>query len=198
MVVTEAKNNNHRMAKKEKSRDNGKAVRHFSHRAKWHAENHPAADRKAVRRRLDHAAGRRSARCRSTAFRPAACRSTSPSAARAFPAAASSRSSGPNRAAKRRSPCTSPPRPRRRAASRPSSTPSTPSIPSWAKKLGVDLEMLLVSQPSSGEEAMQITEMLVKIERGRRDRHRLGGRPRAARKSSTAKSATRTSACRPG
>jgi len=34
--------------------------------------------------------------------------------------------------------------------------------PTWAKKLGVDLEMLLVSQPSSGEEAMQITEMLVK------------------------------------
>ncbi|WP_199186842.1 recombinase RecA [Blastopirellula marina] len=34
--------------------------------------------------------------------------------------------------------------------------------PSWAKKLGVQLETLLVSQPSSGEEAMQITEMLVK------------------------------------
>jgi recombination protein RecA len=34
--------------------------------------------------------------------------------------------------------------------------------PSWAKKLGVDLEMLLVSQPSSGEEALQIAEMLVK------------------------------------
>jgi recombination protein RecA len=34
--------------------------------------------------------------------------------------------------------------------------------PSWAKKLGVDLEMLLVSQPSFGEEAMQITEMLIK------------------------------------
>ncbi len=34
--------------------------------------------------------------------------------------------------------------------------------PSWAKKLGVNLEMLLVSQPSHGEEAMQITEMLVK------------------------------------
>lgn len=34
--------------------------------------------------------------------------------------------------------------------------------PTWAKKLGVDLDMLLVSQPSSGEEAMQITEMLVK------------------------------------
>jgi recombination protein RecA len=34
--------------------------------------------------------------------------------------------------------------------------------PTWAKKLGVQLENLLVSQPSSGEEAMQITEMLVK------------------------------------
>jgi recombination protein RecA len=34
--------------------------------------------------------------------------------------------------------------------------------PSWAKKLGVELETLLVSQPSSGEEAMQITEMLIR------------------------------------
>ncbi len=34
--------------------------------------------------------------------------------------------------------------------------------PSWAKKLGVDLETLLVSQPSSGEEAMHICEMLIK------------------------------------
>jgi recombination protein RecA len=34
--------------------------------------------------------------------------------------------------------------------------------PTWAKKLGVQLETLLVSQPNSGEEAMQITEMLVK------------------------------------
>jgi recombination protein RecA len=34
--------------------------------------------------------------------------------------------------------------------------------PSWAKKLGVELESLLVSQPSSGEEAMQITEMLIR------------------------------------
>lgn len=34
--------------------------------------------------------------------------------------------------------------------------------PSWAKKLGVQLETLLVSQPSSGEEAMNITEMLIK------------------------------------
>jgi recombination protein RecA len=34
--------------------------------------------------------------------------------------------------------------------------------PSWAKKIGVDLETLLVSQPSSGEEAMHITELLIK------------------------------------
>jgi recombination protein RecA len=34
--------------------------------------------------------------------------------------------------------------------------------PTWAKRLGVDLESLLVSQPSYGEEALQIAEMLIK------------------------------------
>ncbi len=34
--------------------------------------------------------------------------------------------------------------------------------PTWAKKCGVDLEHLLVSQPESGEEALSITEMLVR------------------------------------
>ncbi len=34
--------------------------------------------------------------------------------------------------------------------------------PSWAKRLGVDLDDLLVSQPSYGEEALQIAEMLIK------------------------------------
>jgi recombination protein RecA len=34
--------------------------------------------------------------------------------------------------------------------------------PIWGKKLGVQLESLLVSQPNNGEEAMQITEMLIK------------------------------------
>ncbi|MDP7015183.1 MAG: recombinase RecA [Pirellulaceae bacterium] len=34
--------------------------------------------------------------------------------------------------------------------------------PTWGKKLGVELDSLLVSQPSCGEEAMQITEMLIK------------------------------------
>lgn len=34
--------------------------------------------------------------------------------------------------------------------------------PSWAKKLGITLETLLVSQPTSGEEAMNIAELLIK------------------------------------
>ncbi len=34
--------------------------------------------------------------------------------------------------------------------------------PSWAKKIGVELETLLVSQPGCGEEAMHITEMLIR------------------------------------
>lgn len=34
--------------------------------------------------------------------------------------------------------------------------------PSWARKLGVDLETLLVSQPSCGEEALHIAEMLIR------------------------------------
>src|SRR4051794_36418030 len=33
--------------------------------------------------------------------------------------------------------------------------------PTWCKKLGVDIESLLVSQPGSAEEALQIAEMLV-------------------------------------
>src|ERR1043165_3828000 len=34
--------------------------------------------------------------------------------------------------------------------------------PSWCKRLGVNIESLLVSQPGSAEEALQIAEMLVK------------------------------------
>src|SRR5262245_26745728 len=34
--------------------------------------------------------------------------------------------------------------------------------PSWARRLGVDLESLLVSQPSNAEEALKIAEMLIK------------------------------------
>ena len=34
--------------------------------------------------------------------------------------------------------------------------------PAWAKKCGINLEKLLVSQPEAGEEALEITEMLVR------------------------------------
>ena len=34
--------------------------------------------------------------------------------------------------------------------------------PSWARRLGVDLEALLVSQPDTGEQALEICEMLVR------------------------------------
>src|SRR5579883_2926705 len=34
--------------------------------------------------------------------------------------------------------------------------------PTWAKRIGVDLEGLLVSQPTYGEEALRIAEMLIK------------------------------------
>lgn len=34
--------------------------------------------------------------------------------------------------------------------------------PTWAKRIGVDLDNLLVSQPSYGEEALRIAEMLIK------------------------------------
>ncbi len=34
--------------------------------------------------------------------------------------------------------------------------------PGWAKRIGVDLESLLVSQPSCAEEALKIAEMLIK------------------------------------
>src|SRR5205814_8010793 len=34
--------------------------------------------------------------------------------------------------------------------------------PSWARRLGVDLEELLVSQPDTGEQALEICELLVR------------------------------------
>ena len=53
---------------------------------------------------------------------------------------------GPESPARPPSPCTPSPRPRRPAAWRRSSTPEHALDPSWAKKLGVDTESLLVSQ----------------------------------------------------
>ena len=47
------------------------------------------------------------------------------------------------------------------AGTRPSLTPSTPR-PVYAKALGVDIDNLLVSQPDTGEQALEITDMLVR------------------------------------
>ena len=69
---------------------------------------------------------------------------------------------GPESPARRRSRCRSSPRRRRRAAWRPSSMPSTRSIPATRKKLGVDVDNLLVSQPDYGEQALEIAEALVR------------------------------------
>jgi recombination protein RecA len=44
----------------------------------------------------------------------------------------------------------------------PSSMPSTHSTPDYAGKLGVNVNDLLVSQPDTGEQALEITDMLVR------------------------------------
>ena len=36
------------------------------------------------------------------------------------------------------------------------------SIPSYAKKLGVDVDELIVSQPDTGEQALEITDTLIR------------------------------------
>ena len=67
-----------------------------------------------------------------------------------------------DRRARRPSRCRSSPRRRRLAAWRRSSTPSTRSIRPTRKKLGVDIDNLLVSQPDYGEQALEIVEALVR------------------------------------
>ncbi len=47
-------------------------------------------------------------------------------------------------------------------ASRRSSTPSTRWIPDYAHALGVDTDALLVSQPDTGEQALEIADMLIR------------------------------------
>ena len=71
------------------------------------------------------------------------------------------RSTGRNRQARPRWRCTPWRRRRRRAASAPSSTPSTRSTV-YARKLGVQLDDLLISQPDAGEQALEIADTLVR------------------------------------
>ena len=66
----------------------------------------------------------------------------------------------------------------------------------YARKLGVRIEDLLVSQPDYGEQALEIADKLVGTGRHRPHRHRLGRGAGAARRRSRARWATRTWACR--
>jgi recombination protein RecA len=56
----------------------------------------------------------------------------------------------------------SPKRRRRAAAPSRSSTRTCSSIPVYAKKLGVNIDELIVSQPDTGEQALEITDTLVR------------------------------------
>ena len=60
------------------------------------------------------------------------------------------------------SPCTWWPRRNATGEWRRSSTPSTPSTRSYAKALGVDVDELLISQPDTGEQALEIADMLIR------------------------------------
>ena len=48
--------------------------------------------------------------------------------------------------------------------------------PFYAKRIGVNIDELLVSQPDTGEQALEITELLIRSRRARRRRDRLGRR----------------------
>jgi len=78
----------------------------------------------------------------------------------AFRAAASARSSDRNRRARPPSRCRSSPK-RRRRAHRGFHRREHALDPAYAKKLGVDVDNLLVSQPDWGEQALEITSHLV-------------------------------------
>ena len=52
--------------------------------------------------------------------------------------------------------------------------------PAYAARLGVDIDDILISQPDTGEQALEITDMLVRSGADRRRRHRLGRRTRAS------------------
>ena len=55
----------------------------------------------------------------------------------------------------------------------------TRARPHYAQKLGVNIADLLISQPDTGEQALEIADMLVRSGSGRRRRHRLGCGPGA-------------------
>ena len=100
--------------------------------------------------------------------------STRRSASAAFRAAASSRSSARSRPARRRSPAGIA-EAQKRAAWRPSWTRSTRSIPSTRASWAWISTTCSSRSPTTGEQALEIAEALIALERGRRGGGRLGG-----------------------
>ena len=89
-------------------------------------------------------------------------RSTSRWASAASRAAGSSRSSGPRARARPRSACTSSPRPSAQGGIAAFIDAEHALDPTYARELGVNIDELLVSQPDSGEQALEIADMLVR------------------------------------
>ena len=99
---------------------------------------------------------------RSTSSPPARSRSTSRSASAASRAAASPRSSAPSRRARPPSASTSSPRPRSSGGVVAFIDVEHALDPAYARACGVDVDKLLVSQPDTGEQALEITETLIR------------------------------------
>ena len=95
--------------------------------------------------------------------RPARSASTSRSASAACPRGRIIEIYGPESSRQDHAdPARRSPRRRSAAASAPSSTPSTRSTRATPSKLGVNIDELLISQPDTGEQALEIAEMLVR------------------------------------
>ena len=70
--------------------------------------------------------------------------------------------------------------------------------PQYARRIGVDIDQLLVSQPDTGEQALEITELLIRSGRARHRRGRLRCRARAEGGDRGRDGRHPTSACRRG
>ena len=142
--------------------------------------------------------GQRGRTWRSRRSPPARSRSTTRSASAASRAAASSRSSARSPRARPRWRCRSSARRRRRGGIAAFIDAEHALDADYAKKLGVDIDNLLVSQPDNGEQALEIAEMLVRCERASTSSSSTRWPRWCPRPSSRARWATRTSGCRRG
>ena len=70
--------------------------------------------------------------------------------------------------------------------------------PAYAKRIGVNIDELLVSQPDTGEQALEIAELLDPLGRARRRRDRLGRGAGAEGRDRGRDGRHATSACRRG